>query len=82
MHKAHSKNRERVASQWEAEAVRHPALRALHWDGKLLIQAARQRHHDDRTAGTGSGVDSEELLGIPILVPYWPNWWYTGSKCQ
>ena len=68
VHRARSKNRAKVASQWESEAFRDPPLLVLHWDGKLLPQATCQRNHEDRIAVIASGVDFEELLGVPVAA--------------
>jgi hypothetical protein len=67
-HRACSKNRAKVASQWESEAFRDPPLLVLHWDGKLLPQATCQCNHEDRIAVITSGVDFEELLGVPVAA--------------
>ena len=65
VHRTRTKNREIIAKQLESEAFTNPPSLVLHWDGKLLPQASSKWDMEDQIAIVATGVEFEEILGIP-----------------
>ena len=66
VHRMRAKNRELYAKKFEETVFKdHPHL-VLHWDGKLLPQAFNTWSVEERIALVFSGVDFEEILGVPV----------------
>lgn len=66
VHRKQAKNRELLAKELEGEAFKDSPHLVLHWDGKLHPQALDKWNIEDQIAVVASGVNFEEILGIPV----------------